>query len=381
MPDNPHQLPISIKAFASRLLRWYRRHKRQLPWRNNPDLYQIWLSEMMLQQTQVRTVLPYYERFLQKYPTLEDLARAEENEVLSTWSGLGYYNRARNLHRAAQIVCEKYNGEFPREYKQVVGLPGIGRYTAAAILSMAYDQALPVVDGNVKRVLARYLKIEEELDGPGTERLWSLLSKIVQDPYVSRNIGDFNQALMEVGALVCRPRHPDCLICPLTQSCAARKKGLQESLPRAGRRPAVQESHYLVAVIRHRGRYLLRQNRDGRFLKGFWEFPRIEAEPVTNGQETLFSNVVKAFRQLRGLELEIKRTFPPIVHYITFRKLNFYPLTASLRDRPPREIFVWSTLGEPKFPVASYIRKIERHCLQGQIAALVNWGETEGQLR
>ncbi len=372
MPDNLHQLPISTKAFSSQLLRWYRQHKRELPWRNNSNPYQIWLSEIMLQQTQVRTVLPYYKKFLQKYPTLEDLARAGEDEVLSTWSGLGYYNRARNLLRTAQIVCQKYNGEFPREYKQVVALPGIGRYTAGAILSMAYNQVLPIVDGNVKRVLTRYLKIEKELDGPSTEGLWSLLGKIVQDPYVSRNINDFNQALMEIGALVCKPRHPKCLLCPLAQSCVARKEGLQGSLPRAGRRPVLQEAHYVVAVIRHRGRYLLQQNRSDRFLKGFWEFPRIETEPVANEQRTLFSNVIEAFRELRGLELEIKRTFSPIVHYITFRKLNFHPWTASLRRRPSRKIFVWSTPGEPKFPVASYTRKIERCCLQAQITAKVN---------
>ncbi len=204
------QLPIPVTEFAPRLLGWYRDNKRDLPWRNDPDPYRVWVSEVMLQQTQVKTVVPYFEEFLRSYPTVEDLARAEESEILSSWSGLGYYRRARNLHRAAQMVCERYGGEFPRDFSQALELPGIGHYTAVAILSLAHGEPLPILDGNITRFFTRYLKIEDDLERTVVGKLRKFLVQLVSETSVAKNVRDFNQALMEIGSLVCIPRNPQC---------------------------------------------------------------------------------------------------------------------------------------------------------------------------
>lgn len=306
----------------------------------------------MLQQTRVDTTLPYFGKFVQAYPTLEDLARAEQSEVLSLWSGLGYYNRARNLHKAAQMICEDYGGEFPRNYDHAIQLPGIGRYSAGAILSIAYGEALPVLDGNVLRVFARYLKIEGDLHGSRNKPLWEFLSRLVQDSRVRTEVADFNQALMELGAQVCKPRRPHCSLCPLRQSCRARKAGVQEKLPQRGQPRPVQEINYLVAVLVRRGRYLLTRNSEGSFLKGLWEFPRVEGYPS--------QDVPEIFGRTHGLRLKIKMIHSPLLHQITFRRLVLHPVQASLTGPLPEGNYAWVGCSENKYPVSSYVRKIVR---------------------
>ncbi len=352
------QLPISIEEFASRLLEWYARHKRDLPWRRQPEPYRVLLSEFMLQQTQVKTVLPYYERFLQAYPTLEDLARSEESEVLAAWSGLGYYNRARNLHRTAQLICEKHDGTLPREYGQVLELPGVGRYTAGALLSIAYGEPLPILDGNIQRLFARYLKIRKNLTGSGAEPLWDLLSRMVQEPFVGERVSDFNQALMEIGALVCTSKNPRCSECPFGESCLARKEGIQDELP-VRRKPRKLESlQFVAAVVPRDGRYLLMQNGESKFLKGFWEFPKVAL--LIGGDVPSSQLLEQTFEQTHGLRLEIVERFAPVDHRITFRKLKFYPFRARLKGVPRNaEGFVWANLGEKRdYPVPSFVGKI-----------------------
>ena len=344
------ELPIAIPELARRMLAWYRDNQRDLPWRDDPDPYRVWVSEVMLQQTQVKTVLPYYRPFLKTYPSLETLARAEESAVLEAWSGLGYYRRARNLRRAAQIVCRQHGGEFPRDYREAIRLPGIGSYSAGAILSIAYGRALPVLDGNVRRLLVRYLKLEDGSKGGEEKRLHELLTRVVEDQSVADHIGDFNQALMEIGALVCTPRKPKCPQCPLHDSCIALRHGVQESLPRPRKQPALRESHYAVALISRRKEYLLKKTGRAEFLSGFWEFPRIEGEPA--------SEVEKAFRNVHGLDLTIKKWLAPVTHRITTRKLQFYPALVTLRGSIPREGFVWAKPGKKGFPVSAYVKKI-----------------------
>lgn len=344
------QLPISSAEFASRLLSWYGKNRRPLPWRRSRDPYRVWLSEVMLQQTQVKTVIPYFEKFVRAYPTLQALARAEENEVLSLWSGLGYYSRARNLQQAAQLVCENHGGKFPQQYAEALRLPGVGPYTAGAVLSIAYGQALPVLDGNVRRVLARYLKISGDIRGAAATRLWTFLSRLVQEAPLRQNISDFNQALMELGSEVCTPRAPRCPSCPLQDSCQARLEGLQEQLPVARKRQQVQEVNYLVALVSRRDKWLLRRNLDGEWLKGLWEFPRVEGLPG--------EGVTARFAGSLGLHLRLKRIAPPIGHRITFRKLNFFPVLASLQGPLPPGRFTWGRPGTEKFPVSSYVRKV-----------------------
>lgn len=343
-------LPIPAKEFSSRLLKWYRKNKRELPWRKDSDAYRVWVSEIMLQQTQVKTVVPYFEKFLNAYPNIESLADAKENEILSSWSGLGYYKRGRNLHKAAQIVCEQHGGEFPRDFRKAVQLPGIGPYTAGAVLSLAYGEPVPILDGNIGRLFARYLKIEDTLEGSTLAQLREFLVRLVGEASVAKSIRDFNQALMEMGALVCTPRNPQCISCPLAASCIAYQEGLEKKLPQPRARRAVQEFHYTVALIAKGEKYLLTQNREDTFLKGFWEFPRLQGPPT--------SGLVENFKKTHGLHLKVRERAAPVAHRITFRKLNFHPVLVSLESPAPRKRFTWTRPGQKGYPVSSYIKKI-----------------------
>ncbi|MEE8349633.1 MAG: A/G-specific adenine glycosylase [Acidobacteriota bacterium] len=343
-------LPIPIKAFASLLLSWYQKNKRNLPWREHPDPYRVWVSEIMLQQTQVSTVLPFYERFLKSYPTLEVLAQAEESDVLSSWSGLGYYRRARNLHKAAQIVSERFDGRFPRNYKDALQLPGIGRYTAGAVLSIAYGDPLPILDGNVTRFLTRYLCLQDDSGHSHAATLWRLLAQWVEEPAISSCIADFNQALMEIGSLVCAPRHPHCGKCPLQASCIARRTGLETLLPRRPKPREVQEFHYTVALASRGDSYLFMQNWQDTFLQGLWEFPRVPGKPTRQA--------TKLFLETHGLDFKIEGKSTEVKHRITFRKLIFHPLLVNLLSPAPSSTFTWTKPGEKGYPVSSYIKKI-----------------------
>jgi len=263
-------------AIAERLLAWYDEHARDLPWRRTRDPYKILVSEIMLQQTQVKTVLPYYEAFVRRFPSVSALARAPVDEVLEVWKGLGYYRRARNLHAAAQAVVERFGGRVPDTWEEMIGLPGIGAYTAAAVLSIAYGKPYPVVDGNVIRVGARLLADEEPADSVRLKRrIFSGLSQVIP---VERP-GDFNQALMELGATVCSVRRPVCAACPIAAHCAARASGRAEELPVPARRATVREDRFTVIVARlGQATLLVRRPEDG-LLAGLWEFPRAASVP------------------------------------------------------------------------------------------------------
>lgn len=348
--DTDVNLPIPAKTFASRLLKWYRENRRELPWRKNSDPYRVWVSEIMLQQTQVKTVVPYFEEFLRTYPSIKALADAQENEILSAWSGLGYYKRGRNLHKAARIVCEQHGGEFPRDFSQALQLPGIGPYTAGAILSLAYGEPVPILDGNISRLFSRYLKIEGALEGSTLAKLRKFLVQLVSEASVAENIRDFNQALMEMGALVCTPRNPQCVSCPLAASCIAYQKGLEKTLPQPRTRRAVQEFHYTVALIARGEKYLLTQSWNDTFLRGFWEFPRIQGPPT--------SRLAENFKMTHGLHLKVRKRAAPVAHRITFRKLNFHPVLVSLQSPAPQQTFTWTKPGQKGYPVSSYIQKI-----------------------
>ena len=231
----------------SSLLAWFRCHARRLPWRQNPSPYAVWVSEVMLQQTQVEAVIPFYQRFLHAFPTVERLARARAEQVLKLWSGLGYYRRARHLHAAAKAIVARFGGRFPSDYQAARSLPGVGDYTARAVLSIAYALPYAVLDGNVARVVARLRTIEGHANQPGfrsavTHELELLLSR--------RRPGDFNQALMELGQTVCLPRAPLCAECPLSRWCQARRLGRQESFPSPKPRRATERAHLAVAILR-----------------------------------------------------------------------------------------------------------------------------------
>lgn len=265
------EIELNISKFQHDLLDWYDKNKRDLPWRNDQDPYKIWVSEIMLQQTKVDTVIPYFNRFINKYPTVQDLAEAEEQEVLKMWEGLGYYSRARNLHTAVREVVENYGGEIPSEPDELGKLKGIGPYTKGAILSIAFDQPEPAVDGNVMRVFSRILKIEEDIALARTKKLFeTYVAEIISkdDP------SSFNQAIMDLGATICTPKTPGCMLCPVQEHCMAFAEGIQEQLPIKSKAKKQKKVPYVVlAITNSSGKWLLEKRPDTGLLANLWQFP------------------------------------------------------------------------------------------------------------
>jgi len=259
-----------IENLRRRLLEWYRKNRRDLPWRRTRDPYAIWVSEVMLQQTRVETVIDYYRNFLARLPDVSSLAAADRQEVLKLWEGLGYYARARNLHRAARIVCERYNGIVPVDPEAFRGLPGVGDYIAAAVLSIAFNCPLAVVDGNVKRVLSRLYRIDAPVNRNPVAPVFRQIADRLLDP---SHPGGFNQALMELGALICRPGAPACRRCPLTMLCEAFAFGKQGEYPRRRSKAPVPIHRMAVGVIRRGAKILIIRRQEEGLLGGLWEFP------------------------------------------------------------------------------------------------------------
>jgi A/G-specific adenine glycosylase len=274
-------LVIGTRAkFTRRLLSWYDSNRRDLPWRTSPqrpgplDPYHVLASETMLQQTQVATVIPYFERFIARFPRLADLAAAPQQEVLRLWQGLGYYSRARNLHAAAQTIVSEHHGQVPSELTELLALPGVGRYTAGAIASIAFDRPAPILDGNVIRVLCRIDAIE---DDPREKRTLANLWRRAEELVPQVRPGDFNSGLMELGATVCTPANPKCLVCPAKDFCQAAAMGIQDRIPAARRRKPTPLVRRYVYCISRRGRWLLEQRPQSGRWAGMWQFITLEA--------------------------------------------------------------------------------------------------------
>lgn len=267
-----------VAALRLALCAWFAASARDLPWRRTRDPYAIWVSETMLQQTQVATVIPYWERFLARFPDPTALAEASDSELLAHWSGLGYYSRARNLRAAARAIAEQYHGRLPRRLDELLGLPGIGRYTAGAILSIAFGEAAALVDGNVARVLSRLFALEAPLGGALAQRqLWALAEQLVPPAGLGPDgPGAWNQALMELGALLCVPAQPRCLLCPLERWCAARQQGRQAELPRRAERPEPLSVELELLWVLDRQRLLLHRRPEGGRLAGLCDLPTRE---------------------------------------------------------------------------------------------------------
>ncbi|MBZ5534881.1 MAG: A/G-specific adenine glycosylase [Acidobacteriia bacterium] len=330
-PSFPHAY------FRRRLLEWFRREHRDLPWRRTRDPYHIWVSEVMLQQTQVVTVLRYYPAFLQKFPTIQELARASPSSVLARWAGMGYYSRARNLHRAARIILNRYGGEFPQRYEDLRSLPGIGRYTAGAILSIAFGQRYPVVDGNVERVLARVMALRGDVKAaPYQKYLWSLAGQLTS----RRSPSDFNQGMMELGALVCLPRQPQCGLCPVKSMCRARHLNLESRIPKPRRTKTAQYLHRLAAVVRDgRNRVLLVQRRDEELMRDFWEFPQFDVpargDPGRDGRDSS-AFLGRSLHKRFGREFTISHPLCRFQQNITFRRITVQAFEAQLNGEVGR---------------------------------------------
>lgn len=271
---------MNSPSITSRLLRWYRHHARALPWRTQRNPYRVWISEVMLQQTRVDSVIPYYRRWMTSFPTVQSLARASESEVLAIWEGLGYYARARNLRQAARRVVTKYGGDIPADLESLRSLPGIGRYTAGAIASIAFGLDTPVLDGNVRRVLARVFDVSLPADsGAGERQLW----RLAEQNLPPGRAADYNQALMDLGATVCLPRDPDCAHCPLRRGCQALEHGTTDSRPVLRARRPTPVYDLGAAVVLQRGRVLLAKRQSEGLLGGLWEFPNARITSVIRG--------------------------------------------------------------------------------------------------
>lgn len=301
---------IDKTSFQNDLVRWFESEHRDLPWRKDRDPYKIWVSEVMLQQTRVDTVIPYFERFINRFPTVEALAKADEEEVLKLWEGLGYYSRARNLHAGVRQVYEMYGGRIPDNKRDISALRSVGPYTAGAILSIAFGQPEPAVDGNVMRVLSRVLFIEDDIAKASTRKRFE---SIVQELIPRGRTSAFNQGLMELGAVICTPKAPKCLLCPVKEHCGAFAKGKQEELPVKSRKKPPKVVPMTVAVVKNEtGDVLIRRRPQEGLLAGLWEFPGFETSRV--------EDVPDLMKRSYGANIRLIRHMCDIRHVFTHLK-------------------------------------------------------------
>jgi A/G-specific adenine glycosylase len=320
-----------IKTFSRRLLGWYDRERRDLPWRAPiPEPYHVLLSETMLQQTQVATVVPYFHRFIERYPTLAELAGAELQDVLRLWQGLGYYSRARNLHACARLVMAEHEGLIPSDVQTLLELPGVGRYTAGAIASLAYGTRAPILDGNVMRVLCRIDQIETDPRQRETQaRLWRRAEEILP----GKRVGDFNSALMELGATVCTPKNPQCLHCPVRAHCRSTAAGVQDRIPLPKKTKLTPLHRRCVVCVRHEGRFLIEQRPANGRWAGMWQFKTLEAHARALPPQRL------------EFGISTPRKLGVIRHALTHRRYEFQAWTAEYQGAPAAGQ-VWVTLAE-----------------------------------
>jgi A/G-specific adenine glycosylase len=316
--------PALRRWLRRRLLAWFGRHRRDLPWRRDRDPYRIWVSEVMLQQTQVAAVIPFYLRFLQSFPTLTALAAAAEQDILGHWEGLGYYRRARDLHRAARTLAAGHDGKVPDDPVEFGRLPGVGRYILGAVLSQAFNRRLPILEANSLRVLSRFFGLRDDpRSGQGQRRLWRAAELLLP----AREVGDFNQALMELGALVCTPATPRCGACPLAGHCAARREGLQEVLPRRPAPPEVVPERRAAVVVRRGGRVLLARRPERGRWAGLWEFPH---GPLRT-KESFEAGAERLLPELTGLLAELGQELLTVRHSVTRFRITLVCFQAEYR--------------------------------------------------
>jgi A/G-specific adenine glycosylase len=326
-------LILPLDPIRARLLAWYAQNRRDLPWRGQTDPYRIWLAEVMLQQTQVVTVIPYYHRFLERFPTLADLAAASLDEVLKAWQGLGYYARARHLHQAATEIVEKYGGNLPHSYTQLRTLPGFGNYTAGAVAAIAFGQPVPAIDGNVKRVLARLFALPGDLRrGPVARQLRDLTAALV-DP---AHPGDWTQAVMELGATVCLPQTPQCPLCPLNDLCRARQQGLARDLPFRPTKKPLPHYDVTAAIIQQNGQVLIAQRPPKGMLGGLWEFPGGKRE----AGESLPDCLRREIREELGVEIAVDEPLVTVRHSYTHFRITLHAFTCRLLSGRPQALGV-----------------------------------------
>jgi A/G-specific adenine glycosylase len=345
-------------SFVPQLLEWYEHSARELPWRPAISPYHTWISEIMLQQTQVETVMPYFARWMARFPDIESLAAADEQDVLGVWEGLGYYRRARNLHRAAQQVMVDHNGQLPRTRVALGTLPGIGPYTAAAIASIAFGEDVAAVDGNIRRVIARLFDVSVPARSTQGEKQ---IQALAQAHLPRGRAGDYNQALMDLGALICTPTSADCGSCPIARDCLARQLGLQEERP--VRMPKKKIPHLTVTagVIRQDGRVLLAQRPPKGLLGGLWEFP---GGTLEEDDPDLRACLQREIREELGVALQVDAPFGQYDHAYTHFRITLHAFLCRLAtgEEPQPldgQVLAWAALAElPDYPMGKVDRQI-----------------------
>lgn len=342
-----------MPRIAHRLLTWYDKNKRTLPWRGHSDPYAVWVSEIMLQQTRVEAVIPYFEKWMKLFPNVRALARATEQDVLNAWEGLGYYSRARNFHKAAKIVVEKFGGKLPRDLDELRKLPGIGRYTVGALASIIFGMDEPALDGNLKRVYARLFDVSEPVDSTDGEKI---LWKLAEENLPKGHAAEFNQALMDLGATICLPKNPRCLICPLMKICKAQANGTQNVRPIKKQKKSIPQYVHVTAVVVKRGRVLLAQRPSDGLLGGMWEFPngRVDQDPAVEMGKLLKSGY--------SLRLGMKRDAKALViveHAYTHFKVTVHAYRCEFLSMSKSANLKWVSLKElDDYPMGKIDRQI-----------------------
>lgn len=315
----------NVASFRKKLYGWYERHHRNLPWRENQDPYKIWISEIMLQQTTVQAVLPYYKEWIKLFPDVKSLSLAPLQRVLKSWQGLGYYQRAKNLHKASKIIMDKFNGRIPQDYNELKNLPGFGPYTAGAVLSFAFDKFYPVVDANIRRVSMRLMGLKGRVNLKNDRNLLNFLKPFLPQ----KKTALFNQVIMELGALVCRPKNPLCLLCPITEFCQAFKEGKQEVIPRPKKRN-YRKIEAVIAIIKKNGKYLIQKRPPSGLLADLWEFPGGKRK----ARETLKQALYREITEELSVEVKEETFLTRVYHAYTQFQVSLYAYECTIKNEP-----------------------------------------------
>lgn len=320
------QIELNIPQFRDRLLRWFRNNGRQLPWRKTYDPYQVWLSEVMLQQTQMERGVAYFTRWLERFPDIASVAAATSSEILKLWEGLGYYARGRNLHKAARHMVDQHGGRLPASYEELLKLPGVGPYTAAAVASIAYNHDIPVVDANVERVFARLFDIDKPLKSKGVHAEIQTIAKRLLPPGKAR---EFNQAVMDLGGLICTPKNPDCAICPVKAHCQAFLGDFVEDRPLKKAKQPLIEIEMATGLLLHQGHIFIQQRHDQDIWGGLWEFPGGRLEEEEKPEEA----VRREYDEETGFQIEVCRKVTTVIHYYTKYRVILHCFQCGLRQK------------------------------------------------
>jgi A/G-specific adenine glycosylase len=320
------------KTIKSKLLPWFAENKRSMPWRNNRTPYRVWISELMLQQTRVDQATPYFRRFMKRFPSLRSLANASQEDVLKIWEGLGYYSRARNLHKAARIIANEMSGRFPSDYHDIIKLPGVGSYTAAAIGSLAFNQDRAVLDGNVIRVLSRLYAYTKDTRSPAAR---AELQQMTENLLVKGEAGSYNEAMMELGATICLPMNPKCEVCPVVSACLAARSGRPTDYPVKAPRKKVPHIVVGAAVIRNRkGEVLIAQRREKDMLGGLWEFPGGKQETG----ETIQQCITRELKEELGINVQVEDFLTTVHHAYSHFTMDMHTYFGRIKSGRPRPL-------------------------------------------